>query len=125
MAHDLSDIDTIEALMQASARAGQSLSYSEALAALGHPFSRPRMRALCRSLDEVDLRAAAAGQPELAVLVVRAADGLPGQGWWVSRPDWQGLWQGPPAEAHVRRLQQAAFTHWAEPEKRQPPENVT
>jgi len=113
MAHDLSDIDTIEALMQAAARAGAPLSYAQALAALGHPFTRPRMRALCRSLDEVDRRATAAGQPELAVLVVRAADGLPGQGWWVGRTDWQGPWQGPKAQAHVRRLQQAAFAHWA------------
>lgn len=113
MAHDLSDIDTIEALMQAAARAGAPLSYAQALAALGHPFTRPRMRALCCSLDEVDRRAAAAGQPELAVLVVRAADGLPGQGWWIGRTDWQGPWQGPQAQAHVRRLQQAAFAHWA------------
>jgi hypothetical protein len=112
MAHDLSDIDTIEALMQASARTRQPLSYSEALAALGHPFTRPRMRALCRALDEVDARAAARSQPELAVLVVRASDGLPGQGWWLARTDWQGPWVGPAAQALVRRLQLRAFDYW-------------
>ena len=113
MAHDLSDIDTIEALMQASARAGEPLSYSQALAALGHPFTRPRMRALCRALDDVDARAQARAQPELAVLVVRAADGLPGQGWWIGRADWKGPWHGPEAQAHVRMLQRAAFAFWA------------
>lgn len=112
MAHDLSDIDTIEALMQASARARQPLGYAEALASLGHPFSRPRMRALCRALDEVDARARARGQPELAVLVVRASDGLPGQGWWLGRADWQGPWLGPEAQAHVCRLQAIAFDYW-------------
>jgi hypothetical protein len=60
----------------------------------------------------VDARAAARAQPELAVLVVRASDGLPGQGWWLGRQDHQGPWQGPQAQAHVRQLQQAAFAYW-------------
>ena len=32
----------------------------------------------------IDREAETRGEPELAVLVVRASDGLPGQGWWVS-----------------------------------------
>ena len=55
------------------------------------------MRAVCKTLDEVDKRAAARGEPELAVLVVRESDGLPGQGWWTGRTDYTGLWTGPEA----------------------------
>jgi len=113
MAQALFDVETVEALMQACARAGHAASYAEALGALGHGFSRPRMRALCQALDEVDRRAAATGQPELAVLVVRASDGLPGQGWWVGRQEWRGAWEGAEALAHVRRLQAKAFGFWA------------
>ena len=44
----------------------------------------PRCGQLCKTLGAVDEEAAARGEPELAVLVVRQSDGLPGQGWWVS-----------------------------------------
>ncbi len=82
---DLFDVDHVEALLQASAGASVAMSYSEILLALGHRFTRPKMRALCKVLDVIDRRAAAASQPELAVLVVREGDRLPGQGWWVGR----------------------------------------
>lgn len=109
---DLFDIDHIEALLQASARAGAAMSYSEILLALGHRFTRPKMRALCKVLDAVDQRAAAAGQPELAVLVVREGDGLPGQGWWVGRQAPVDSWTGPAAQALVTEIQQQAFDYW-------------
>lgn len=107
------DVDEIEALMHATARGGTSISYSAALMVLGYRFSRPKMRALCRVLDVVDQRAAARGQPELAVLVVRESDGLPGQGWWVGRRDYSGDWTGAAAHSFVRALQAAAFAFWA------------
>ncbi len=106
------DLSEIESLMQGSARAGHAMSYSGALLALGMAFSRPKMRSLCKVLDEVDRRAAAAGQPELAVLVVRESDGLPGQGWWVGRTRYRGSWLGPEAQAYVQRLQRKAFRYW-------------
>ncbi len=106
------DIDEIEAILQSAARQRQALSYSGLLLCLGLPFSRPRMRAVCRILDAIDDRAAAAGAPALAVLVVRESDRLPGQGWWVNRPDCPS-WTGPAARAHVDRLQAAAFDYWA------------
>lgn len=102
----------VRALLVAAARTGQPLSYAEALGALGHRFTRPLMRQLCRALDAVDERARAAGEPELAVLVVRQSDGLPGQGWWVGRRDHEGPWEGPQARAHVRALQARAFDFW-------------
>ncbi len=105
----------IEAMLQASARAGEAMTYSEVLNAQGHTFSRPKMRALCKALDVVDEWARAKGEPELAVLVVRQSDGLPGQGWWVGAPerrDYTGLWEGPEAKAFVAKVQKRAFDYW-------------
>ncbi len=107
------DLPDVEALLIAAARAGRDLSYSEALLALGHRFSRPRMRSLCRLLDAIDAAGQAAGRPELAVLVVREADRLPGQGWWVGRRDAPANWTDPDARAYVAALQARAFAHWA------------
>ncbi len=65
----------------------------------------------------VDEKAAALGEPELAVLVVRQSDGLPGQGWWVDDAamihGYEGLWEGPQAAKFIRRLQRQAFEYWA------------
>ena len=74
------------------------------------------MRALCRTLDRIDEDATAAGQPELAVLVVRASDGLPGQGWWTGHAaatGYAGAWAGPVAAKEVARVQRQAFRYWA------------
>ena len=111
----LYDIADLEALMQGTARSGKPISYSEALDCLGFAFSRPKMRALCVALGEVDRRAKKRKQPELAVLVVRASDKIPGQGWWVERndPDYKGPWEGKKAEEYIRRLQSKAFAYWA------------
>lgn len=112
MTGGLFDVSEVEALMRGAARSGVALSYADALGALGFAFSRPKMRALCAVLDVVDARAAACGEPELAVLVVRASDGLPGQGWWVGRRDWTGLWEGPEALRFVKSVQRRAFVYW-------------
>jgi hypothetical protein len=106
------DLPEVKALLIAAARAGRDLSYSEALLALGYRFSRPKMRALCRLLDAIDDAGRAAGEPELAVLVVRESDRLPGQGWWVGRRDAPATWTGPAARAFVDQLQQRAFAFW-------------
>jgi hypothetical protein len=106
------DIDHIEAMLQASARSGAAMSYSEILNLLGMSFSRPKMRALCKVLDAIDQRAAAVDQPELAVLVVRESDRLPGQGWWVNRASYDGAWTGPDARAHIDAIQGRAFQYW-------------
>lgn len=108
----IADVARIEAIVRDAARDGRSLSYSEFLLMLGLRFSRPKMRALCRTLDEVDRRAAAQGQPELAVLVVRESDRLPGQGWWTGRRDYDGEWTGPAARGHIDAVQARAFQYW-------------
>jgi hypothetical protein len=108
----LYDVDRIEAIMQHAAKEGRWLSYSELLLSLGFRFTRPKMRAVCKTLDAVDARAAARGEPELAVLLVREGDGLPGQGWWTGRSDYVGPWTGPDAMAFVRKVQRRAFAYW-------------
>lgn len=112
----LADPAEVRAILVAAAKAGEAISYSEVLALLGHDFSRPKMRALCKVLGFVDDEAAERGEPELAVLVVRQSDGLPGQGWWVEGAKahgYTGLWEGPAAARLIRRLQKRAFEHWA------------
>ncbi|HVE00142.1 MAG TPA: ribose-phosphate pyrophosphokinase [Sphingomicrobium sp.] len=112
----LADPREVRAILIASARAGEPITYSEVLALLGHDFTRPKMRALCRVLSFVDDEAEEHGEPELAVLVVRQSDGLPGQGWWVGgakKHGYTGQWEGPAAAKLIRRLQRQAFEHWA------------
>lgn len=106
------DIDEIEAILQSSARAGQAMSYSEILTLIGLRFTRPKMRAICKVFDEIDRRASARGEPELAVLVVRESDRLPGQGWWIGRYDYQGSRTGADAHIYVRARQTEAFDYW-------------
>ncbi len=114
----IADIALVRALLISAARRCKAISYSEMLDALGHRFTRPKMRALCRTLDAIDAAGAARGEPELAVLVVREADGLPGQGWWTGgrpmREGYEGAWTGPEAMGFVRQLQERAFARWRE-----------
>ncbi len=109
----LFDVKLIELVLQGAAQDGKALSYAETLNRLGYDFSRPKMRALCAALNEVDNRARQNKQPLLAVLVVRASDGLPGAGWWVEKERrYQGTREGPEAEAYIRRRQKEAFRYW-------------
>ena len=116
MAGAIADPEEVRAHLVAAAKAGVSLSYGELLERLGYHFSRPKMRALCAVLGDVDRKGAARGEPELAVLVVRASDGLPGQGWWVSGGardhDYAGPWEGPEAAALIRAVQAETFAYW-------------
>jgi hypothetical protein len=112
----LADPAEVRAILVASAQAGQAISYSEVLGLLGHQFSRPKMRQLCKVLGYVDDEAVARGEPELAVLVVRQSDGLPGQGWWIGgakKHGYAGLWEGPKAARLIRKIQKQAFDYWA------------
>ena len=113
----LTDPAEVRAHLVAAAAAGHALTYSELLEHLGYGFSRPKMRQLCKTLGAVDDEAAARGEPELAVLVVRQSDGIPGQGWWVAGGatlhGYQGPWEGPKADRFIKKLQQKTFDYWA------------
>lgn len=112
----IADVERVRALLVTAAREDRALSYSELLGMLGHRFTRPKMRALCRTLDAIDAAGGARGEPGLAVLVVRESDRLPGQGWWIGAAErWRyaGAWTGPDAAAFVRSRQQAVFAWWS------------
>ena len=112
----LADPDEVRAILVAAARAREPITYGSVLELLGHHFTRPKMRALCKVLAYVDDEAEAKGEPELAVLVVRQSDRLPGQGWWVGgakKHGYTGEWEGPKAAKLIRRLQRQAFEFWA------------
>lgn len=116
MAEPLSDPAEVRAHLIAAARAGEPITYSELLERLGYTFSRPKMRALCSVLGTVDDEAAGRGEPELAVLVVRQSDGIPGQGWWVAggarNHGYLGPWEGAEAARFIRALHRATFDFW-------------
>jgi len=113
----LADPAEVRRHLVSAAAAEEPVTYGELLNSLGHRFTRPKMRALCKVLTVVDEEAAERGEPELAVLVVRQSDGLPGQGWWVGGGailhGHDGPWTGPEAARLVRKLQRRAFEHWA------------
>lgn len=112
----LADPVEVRAHLVAAAKAGVALSYGELLEHLGHRFTRPKMRALCAMLGEIDRDAALRGEPELAVLLVRASDGIPGQGWWVAggarERGYEGPWEGPEAARFIRSVQAETFAYW-------------
>ena len=107
------DPAAVTVILHAAAAAGTALTYAEVLNALGFAFSRPKMRALCVVLDAVDAAERGAGRPALACLVVRASDGLPGQGWWLSRRDFAGDFTGAAARAYLAACHAAVFAVWA------------
>jgi hypothetical protein len=112
----LADPAEVRAILVAAARAGEAISYRDVLELLGHHFTRPKMRALCKVLAYVDDEAEELGEPELAVLVVRQSDGLPGQGWWVEgakKHGYTGPGEGPKAKRLINKLQRQAFDYWS------------
>lgn len=112
----LAEPEEVRLHLVAAARAGVALSYGELLEQLGYRFSRPKMRALCAILGTVDEQGAGRGEPELAVLVVRQSDRIPGQGWWVAgggrSRGYHGPWEGPEAKRFVEAVQAESFAFW-------------
>jgi hypothetical protein len=111
----IADVARVRGLLIAAARRREAVSYSELLADLGFRFTRPKMRALCKTLDAIDTQARTTDEPDLAVLVVRESDRLPGQGWWTATAEqrgYKGSWTGPDATALVKELQAQAFDYW-------------
>jgi len=120
LAIPISDATAVRQLLVEAAKARRDISYADLLDRMGHAFSRPKMRALCKTLGAVDDAAVAKGEPEFACLVVRQSDRLPGDGWWVTEAErlgYQGLWTGPEAVKLIRKRQKLVFDYWAGPEK--------
>ena len=112
----LADPEEVRLHLVAAARAGTAVTYGELLERLGYSFSRPKMRALCKILGAIDEAGARRGEPELAVLVVRQSDGLPGQGWWIAggarSRGYEGAWEGLEARRFIDRVQAESFAFW-------------
>ncbi len=116
----ISDAAAVRRLLVETAKARRDVSYADLLDRMGHAFSRPKMRQLCKTLGAVDDAAVAKGEPEFACLVVRQSDRLPGDGWWVTEAErlgYQGLWTGPEAVKFIRKRQKLVFDYWAGAEK--------
>lgn len=110
------DVDRLEALLVAAARSRKSMTYAEVLAQFGIKITPRRVYALSRDLGEVCARNRARGEPELAVLVVRKADRLPGEGFFHSY--WRdGVYDGPStgaaAQAFIRAETERVFAFFA------------
>ena len=83
------DTGEVRGLLHAAARAGTALTYAEVLGALGFAFSRPKMRALCAALDDVDAPSAGRGGWRSPSSSSGRATALPGHGWWLGRRDYR------------------------------------
>jgi hypothetical protein len=112
----LVDIDALEALLVEAAYERRSMTYAEVLAHFGIRITPRRVYALCRDLGAVCERNRARGEPELAVLVVRKADRLPGEGFFHGY--WRdGAYDGPStgaaATAFIRAETKRVFDFFA------------
>ena len=114
------DIERLERVLVQAARERRPVSYSQLLQYFGRKVTPVMVRALCRDLGRVEERRRDQGLPELACLVVRKADGFPGDGYFISHAkegNYRGLPGGDAAVSFLRDQQARAFT-WA---AQQPP----
>ncbi len=105
------DLELLTHRLHAAALAGEPVTYGELLAFFERRVTPITVRALCRDIGHVTSRIEAAGGPDLACLVVRASDGLPGAGYFKSLREsgrYAGPDTGPKAEAFVAREQASA-----------------
>ncbi len=109
------DVDELERLLIEAASERRTLAYSDVLTHFGKRTTPIRVFALCRDLGEVSERNRLRGEPELAVLVVRKTDRLPGEGFF--RGAWQegrydGPATGPRAKMFIDELTATVFEYW-------------
>ncbi len=105
------DAEQLEGILQDAAREQRTLSYRALLAMGGRRVGPNNVRALMRVLTEVCRRSEARGEPDLACLVVRESDGLPGEGYFAAEAE-----RGGPVlasrRARVKAAQEVAFAFW-------------
>jgi hypothetical protein len=109
------DLDRLERVLVGAAREGRPVTYGQLLAYFGRRVTRITVGALCRDLARVERRREGQGWPDLACLVVRRSDGLPGEGYFASlraEGAYDGPAEGPAAEAVIRERQARAHA-WA------------
>ncbi len=109
------DLDRLERVLIQAAREDRPVTYGQLLAFFGWKVTQVTVGALCRDLGRVAERRDGAGWPDLACLVVRKSDGLPGAGYFASlraAGEYDGPGTGPAAVAFVRGRQERACA-WA------------
>lgn len=97
------DLDLLETRLLVAARQGAPVTYGALLAFFERRVTPITVRALCRDLGHVCARIEARGGPDLACLVVRASDGLPGAGYFQSLRE-AGRYSGPDTGAAAARF---------------------
>jgi len=111
------DLDRLERVLIQAARERRPVTYGQILAFFERKVTRITVAALCRDLGLVCRRAEAAGAPDLACLVVRKSDGLPGEGWFASERRagaYTGASIGAEAVRWLRFRQEQAFAYFAD-----------
>lgn len=107
------DADALERVLVRAAREGRTVSYRQLLAMADRRVGPNNIRALMRVLAEVCRRTEARCEPDLACLVVRESDGLPGEGYFTAEAQRGGPLAGS-RRARVERAQTEAFAFWRE-----------
>lgn len=110
------DLDRLERVLVEAAREGRPVTYGRLLAYFERRVTRITVGALCRDLARVERRREGQGWPDLACLVVRRSNRLPGEGYFTSlraEGAYDGPIEGPAAEAVIKERQDRARV-WAE-----------
>ena len=111
------DLTALENVLLSAAHRRKSLTYGEVLRHFERRTTPILVAALCRDLGRLAEKRADEGAPDLACLVVRKSDGLPGEGYFRDLRDADGHRvpaEGPRAAAYVREQQERAFAYAAE-----------
>ena len=111
------DIDALEQLLVEAARDRRTVTYSEVLGHFNKRVTPIRVYALCRDLGSVSERNSERHEPELAVLVVRKTDRLPGEGFFHSAwkdGSYDGPATGPRARAYIDELTEIVFSYFGD-----------
>ena len=109
------DLDRLERVLIQAARERRPVTYGQLLAYFGWKVTQVTVGALCRDLGRVHDRRQGEGWPDLACLVVRKSDGMPGEGYFASLRA-EGAYDGPsvgPAAARLVKARQARAHAWA------------
>ncbi len=109
------DLDRLERVLIQAACEARPVTYGQMLAFFGWKVTPVTVGALCRDLGRIEARRGSEGWPDLACLVVRKSDGLPGEGYFTSIRA-AGLYAGPsvgPAAERFVKARQARAHGWA------------
>lgn len=106
------DHAAFERLLINAARARTPLTYQQILAHFGRPIGPIMVKALVVDLGHVCRRLEPLGLRDIACLVVRKSDGLPGAGYFgylKDEEDYNGATSGPMAVIEIQRRQEDIY----------------